>query len=165
MKQHMYMYMLYIYMDMYGASGGLGKSRRRGRDSRRSTRTPHVFATRARCERQVPWRRATAAASFITNHLLTPSFPNALWHADQKRNTEMPPPTPSLLDYSEAILKLWGDKDEEATKTWMGESPTMHAILEPNASRDVSSGSIHIKVVLWPFAQMKRLLTLRRAAR
>jgi dsRNA-specific ribonuclease len=34
----------------------------------------------------------------------------------------MPPPEPSLLadTYSAAVLTLWGDKDEEATKTWMG---------------------------------------------
>jgi len=35
----------------------------------------------------------------------------------------MPPPEPSLLadTYSAAVLALWGDKDEEATKTWMDE--------------------------------------------
>ena len=39
-----------------------------------------------------------------------------------QRATTMPPPEPSLLadTYSAAVLTLWGDKDEEATKTWMG---------------------------------------------
>ena len=33
----------------------------------------------------------------------------------------MPPPEPSMLSYSKAILDLWGEKDEEATRVWMGE--------------------------------------------
>jgi len=34
----------------------------------------------------------------------------------------MPPPEPPLLtDYSAAVLGLWGEKDEAATKTWMDE--------------------------------------------
>ena len=30
----------------------------------------------------------------------------------------MPPPSPSLLDYSPEVLALWGAKDEEATDKW-----------------------------------------------
>ena len=36
----------------------------------------------------------------------------------------MPADTGALLvdKYSKAVLTLWGEKDEEATKTWMGKS-------------------------------------------